>query len=58
MKTSLRSFALVASILSLIAAPTAHAERLGTNPHPQVVTADPDSTTAIVAYTVLVVLGV
>lgn len=51
---SIRLFALVAA-LTLTIAPSMHAERMGTNPHPQV--AAPLTTMQIISYTVLSYFG-
>ena len=55
MKTTLRTITLALATLSLAAAPMAQAERWGTNPPPS---ASSVSSSFIVAYTVLVALGV
>jgi hypothetical protein len=51
MQKSFRLFALVA-VLSLVAAPSLHAERTGTNPHPQVVSVVSPSAWDTIVYTV------
>jgi hypothetical protein len=54
MKTFVRSFVL-AFVLALIATPSLHAERTGTNPHPQVALL---TTLQIIGLTVSIYLGV
>ncbi len=54
MQKSVRLFVLVA-VLSLTAAPQLRAERMGTNPHPQIAAL---SAVQIFTYTVLSYLGV
>ena len=55
MQKSFRLFALVAA-LTLTVAPSLHAERMGTNPHPQVAT--PLTTMQLISYAVLSYFGV
>lgn len=52
MSKSLRSFVLVAAILAVVAVPSLQAERMGTNPRPNVVPA-PLSQVAVIVYTVM-----
>ena len=56
MKKSVRLFALVAA-MTFAAAPSMHANQMGTNPHPQVTTAAPGTWAAFV-YTVRSYFGV
>jgi hypothetical protein len=56
MQKSFRLFVLVAA-LSLTVDPSLYAERAGTNPHPQAVSAPPLTTFQLIAYTVMNYLG-
>jgi hypothetical protein len=56
MQKSFRLFVLVAA-LSLTVDSSLYAERAGTNPHPQAVSAPPLTTFQLIAYTVMNYLG-
>ena len=56
MQKSIRTLA-VAAILSFVAAPSLMANRMGCNPHPQVVVVPAVSTIQVVQYSVLAYFG-